>query len=422
MSTIRPVFAVKSSLSSEGLRSWPWAVGKWQVSRLKGLAIGFLCLCHLPTAHGQLKLSPQAKVSVLTMGPGQELYTSFGHTALWIEDPATGLDNVYNYGTFDFRTEGFYWKFIRGSLPYQLSVYPFRYTIAEAQTDNRWLTEQVLNLTPAQKQRLFDLLEINYRPENRQYFYKFFFDNCSTRPRDAIRAVVGDPFPWPDLPELGGKSFRQWMNDHLDHQPWARLGMNIGIGRPSDAEATREQAMYLPENLMRGLEKARVGGQPLVSETKELFVAQPQTRGLTAGYLQLFLCLLTLPVLVWLYRRHWDRPFWFDKLLLFLTGGIGLLLLFLWFGTDHGVTERNVALLLYSPTHLAAAFLLNQPVHFRWLRWYCLLFSALALGFFVLSPKESQTYVIEFLLMVRLMRLHQIFRNQTSQPQPIHES
>lgn len=371
----------------------------------------------------QLTLSPQAKVSVLTMGPGEELYSSFGHTAIWIEDPATGIDNVYNYGTFDFRTEGFYWKFIRGSLPYQLSVYPFRYTIAEAQTDNRWLTEQVLNLTPAQKQRLFELLEINYRPENRQYFYKFFFDNCSTRPRDVIRSVVGDPFPWDQLPKLGGKSFRRWMNDNLDHQPWARLGMNLGIGLPSDEEATREQAMYLPVNLMQGLEKAKIGDQPLVGETKKLHVAQPEEQGMTATTLQLILMALGLPVLFWLSRRP-DRlaPFWFDKVLLGLTGSIGFVLLFLWFGTDHGVTANNLALLVYLPTHLLAAFLLTKKHHFGWLRWYTLTAALLAVGTVFFLARESRTYLLELLLVVRLLQLHQFYVRQTTQPQSIHES
>jgi len=357
------------------------------------------------------------------MGPGQELYTSFGHTALWIEDPATGIDNVYNYGTFDFRTEGFYWKFIRGSLPYQLSVYPFRYSLAEAQADHRWLTEQVLNLTPAQKQRMFDLLEINFRPENRQYFYKFFFDNCSTRPRDMIRAVVGEPFPWPQLPELGGKSFRRWMNDHLDYQPWARLGMNIGIGLPSDAKATRDQAMYLPVNLMRGLAKAKVSNQPLVSETRELHLAQPEAKGLTASTLQLILAILALPVLFWLWRRP-DRlaPFWFDKVLLGLTGSIGLLLLFLWFGTDHGVTERNTALLVYLPTHLLAAFCLTKKRHFGWLRGYTLVAAFLTIGTVFFLAHESRTYLLESLLVVRLLQLRQFYARQNTQPQPIHES
>lgn len=387
------------------------------------MLVACFIFCQLPTAKCQPTLSPQAKVSVLTMGPGEELYSSFGHTAIWIEDPATGTDNVYNYGTFDFRTEGFYWKFIRGSLPYQLSVYPFRYTIAEAQADNRWLTEQVLNLTPAQKQRLFDLLETNARPENRQYFYKFFFDNCSTRPRDVIRAVVGDPFPWPQLPELGGKSFREWMNEYLDHQPWARLGMNIGIGLPSDTEASREQAMYLPDNLMKGLEKAKVGNVPLVSQTNQLFMAKPVERGMSAKTLQAILLLLVIPVLIWLYRRpNRDAPFWLDKFLLILTGSVGLLLLFLWFGTDHGVTERNLALLVYAPTHLVVAFFLRRSPPPAWLKWYFFAFALLAVGSFLYLAWESQTNFIELLLIFRFASLFRFYRNPTTQPAPVHES
>ncbi len=356
------------------------------------------------------------------MAPGEELYTSFGHTAIWVDDPATGIDNVYNYGTFDFRTGNFYWKFIRGTLPYILSVYPLRYSMAEAQGDNRSLTEQVLNLSPEQKQRLFDFLQTNARPENRGYRYKFYYDNCASRPRDVLKLAVGSGFRWTPVPELEGKSFRRWMNNYLRTQPFARLGMNLAIGQPADETATFEQAMYLPDNLMKAVAKARNGDQPLVSATNELFVAQPVARGIGAGYLQLVLLLLLLPVGVWLYRKHSDEPFWLDKTLLLLAGSVGLILTFLWFGTDHGVPDWNASLLIYSPTHLVAGFLLRKRPHFRWLLWYCLVFGLLAAAGFALTAMESHTYFVEILLMTRLFQLRRFYHTQTTQPAPVHEA
>ena len=50
------------------------------------------------------KLSPDAEVSIFTCDRGEELYSTFGHTALRIKDPNNALDVVYNYGYFDFRT------------------------------------------------------------------------------------------------------------------------------------------------------------------------------------------------------------------------------------------------------------------------------------------------------------------------------
>ena len=61
------------------------------------------------------------QVSVLTCAPGNELYALFGHTALRIVDTITGMDVVYNYGTFDFNDPNFYTKFVRGKLDYYLN-------------------------------------------------------------------------------------------------------------------------------------------------------------------------------------------------------------------------------------------------------------------------------------------------------------
>jgi len=358
-------------------------------------------------------LSLQAKVSLLTMAPGEELYTSFGHTAFWIQDPAMGIDRVYNYGTFDFRTGNFYWKFIRGTLPYQLSAYPFQYAIGEAQADNRSLKEQVLNLSPEQKQRLYDLLETNYLPENRQYFYKFYYDNCATRPRDILKAAVGNGFAWTPVAEIEGKSYRAWMNKYLDYQPFARLGMNIAIGQPANEIASFEGAMYLPDNLMAAVAKAKNVGQPLVSGTNQLFVAQPEVHGLTAGWLQVLLFALAGSVIAWLRYRHRQAPFWLDKVLFVAAGTVGLLLLFLWFGTDHGVPDWNASLLIYSPTHLAVAFLLRKPSHFRWLFWYCVIFSLLGITGFVLTAPESHTFLVDVVLIYRLIQLSLVYRKST---------
>ena len=143
------------------------------------------------TANAQ-SLSPTGKISLLTVSPGDELYSAFGHSALWVFDYERGIDRVYNYGTFDFRTEGFYVKFVQGTLPYTLSVSSSYNILEGSRQSNRSVTEQELNLSATQKEKLFLFLETNYLPENRQYFYKFFYDNCSTRLRDALKAACGE--------------------------------------------------------------------------------------------------------------------------------------------------------------------------------------------------------------------------------------
>ena len=87
------------------------------------LSLFVFCLFFISlSVQAQLQLSPQAKVSLITVGPGDELYSGFGHSALWIYDPVYQLDRAYSYGTFSFETGNFYVKFLRGTLPYTISV------------------------------------------------------------------------------------------------------------------------------------------------------------------------------------------------------------------------------------------------------------------------------------------------------------
>jgi hypothetical protein len=334
-------------------------------------------------------LSKEAKVSLITVSPGQELYSSFGHNALWVSDPVQGIDRVYNYGTFDFRTEGFYLKFIRGTLPYQLSVSPMYYTVYGAQAENRSVTEQILNLSLSQKQKLYDFLENNYLPENRQYAYKFFYDNCATRLRDALKAACGDSLVYSTEPISKAQSYRDWMNDYLDAKSWARFGMNLAIGLPSDHIATPQEEMYLPNNLRSHLDSAKIGGKRLVLITNPLFEARDTTSDrrslieMITGPNTLVLVLMIFLFQITNYQKKREKiSYRFDKILFGILGLIGWFLLLLGVATDHGVTNWNIHLLWAVPFHLPLMLFLGNPKHRDWMRKY-LLFCLGLLGLFV---------------------------------------
>src|SRR5512137_1382494 len=120
------------------------------------------------------KLSNYAQISLLTCNPGSELYSVFGHSAIRVFDPEKGIDWVYNYGTFNFAQPGFYVKFVRGQLNYQLSVYPMLNFMEEYQAENRSVYEQVLDFSQTEKEKVFKFLEFNSLPENKYYLYDFF--------------------------------------------------------------------------------------------------------------------------------------------------------------------------------------------------------------------------------------------------------
>ena len=123
--------------------------------------------------YSQMSLSENTTVSVLTCDKGDELYSIFGHTAFRIKDDANSLDVVYNYGMFDFRTENFYLKFIKGDLQYFVAAYSFNEFFYQYNIENRSIYEQELRLSAAQKQQLFDDLNATLFSDKKYYTYKF---------------------------------------------------------------------------------------------------------------------------------------------------------------------------------------------------------------------------------------------------------
>lgn len=344
------------------------------------LLIGCLLLV-AGAANAQYQLSPTAQVSMITVAPGEELYSSFGHTGLRIFDPTQGLDRLYGYGTFDFRTDNFYLKFIRGTLPYQLSVYPLYDEMYGWQIENRTVREQVLNLTLGQKQRLLDGLEENYKPENRTYAYKFYYDNCATRPPNRLIQLMGDSLrfnPARDA-ELSKKSYREWMNDYLGEKPWAQFGMNLAVGRPADHVTTAPEAMYLPYNVHDRLAAATIrqpNGEfaPLVAREQSLYKARDvfkKTPPLWAIPETFFLAALFLiTYLTYWHHQRGVRGLGLDRFLFGLSGLAGWVLLLLWVATDHGVTAWNPTLLWLFPLHLPLIHWVTQPQNQRHLGTY----------------------------------------------------
>jgi hypothetical protein len=306
------------------------------------------------------KLSPQAEIAIIEIDrANDELFQAFGHIAVHITDPSSYFDRVYSYGAFDFSTQSFYWKFITGQLPYQMSLSNLQYTLMEygPNYENRTVKKYTINLTHAQKQRVYDLLEENYLPQNRTYQYKFFQDNCSSRIRDIFAKALGNNLVWGQISPQN-TTYRDWMNSRLEDLTLAGFFMNIAIGNPSDRPNTNAEAMYLPANLAQAFARGRNQNQPLVSKTETLY--KSTRKPYTASNIS-FAFLFLIPLL--LSMALGKLPVLQKTLLkayLFAIGIAGLLIVFLWFFTKHGVTEQNLSILWAWPTHIWAAWKLQH--------------------------------------------------------------
>lgn len=67
-----------------------------------------------------------------------------------------------------------------------MGIVPFDYFCDEYRSEGRWVYQQELNLTNEEKAEMRRAFDNNFLPENRTYRYNYFYDNCTTRPRDII--------------------------------------------------------------------------------------------------------------------------------------------------------------------------------------------------------------------------------------------
>ena len=329
-------------------------------------------------------LSNESKISILTCDPGDQLYSLFGHTAIRVEDPSLRIDIVYNYGTFDFTTDGFYLKFARGLLPYQLARGHFHAFLDGYKEERRSVYSQTLLLDSIQRQRLWDLLEENYLPENRTYLYNFLYDNCTTRARDILSTCLNGEITWTARGQ--GKSFWNLLDEYLAVAPWTQWGIHTLLGSPAIAEANHWEQMFLPDYLMHGLEGAFYQQKPLVLPTETLY-QETESFYVTPWYLSpLVVFAIGVAVLICLLQRFRSRKLLKGAAIPFflITGGIGCLLIFLGYFTQHPTTAPNFNLVWANPLNLIAVFFLGRKKYPALIRGYLYLYLCLlAAGFFL---------------------------------------
>ncbi|QHL88056.1 DUF4105 domain-containing protein [Nibribacter ruber] len=338
-----------------------------------------LCLLLAYGASSQAwPLSNQAQISLITVSPGQELYSMYGHSAIRVQDPVMNLDYVFNYGTFNFNTPNFYVKFVRGKLMYQLAPGYFADLKARNIEENRSIYEQVLHLTPAQKQRVIDFLETNYEPQNREYLYDFLKDNCATRIRDVFKKTLGDSLQYPaDIPGTPS-TYRRMVGIYQAPHPWVDLGVDLAMGLPSDEKTGVWEAMFLPDYLLASFAKAQLqtptGPTAFAGPVIKHFEASavPAAQGFFTPMVAFWMLFVVVALVTLLQFRSKKASHTLDVVLFSLTGFLGVFLLFLWLGTDHQSFATNLNLLWAFPVHLVAGLLLLKKNPPRWLKPYFL--------------------------------------------------
>ncbi len=304
-------------------------------------------------------------LKVAVIGPGDELYFWWGHLALVIEDNATGAETFYDWGVFSFESEDFFVDFAMGRLIYLCAASRAELNFERYRRTNRDIILYTLDLSPEKKAEIRDLAENNIRPENRDYLYHHFNDNCATRVRDILDAVLDGQFKAAYGEETSRYTLREHISRYTWFSPFFNWALNFLMGQDIDRPITVWREMFLPDELGRCVAEFSYIDEdgktrPLVSSVEVLSRAIDRPAildaprnpwigtlilGIGIALLLVFFDLLRdkKPVLG---RRAWALT---QSVLGFFFGVMGSVLFFMTFFTDHDYTFHNANVIFVNP-------------------------------------------------------------------------
>lgn len=317
----------------------------------------FFC-CGIASA----QLTDQSRFSLITCAPGDAVYEKFGHSALRVCDPTLNIDWIFHYGVFDFEQDFFIPKFVQGATDYEIGLCPTSLFLRSYERRGSSVEEQTLNLTLPQRQRLFDALTENYKPENRLYRYNFVFDNCATRPYHMVLSAV-------DKPTLctystGQTTYRDIVHGCIGWHNWTAFGIALVLGSEADRPTGNKGAIGFPfylcdEFAETWIQTAPDTIAPLVARHATLIDLPPKPIESTPAPLApTAVCTVLLLAVIALTAADWKRhriSHWFDALLFGVCGLAGCIIFYLMCFSQHPLVGANWNLLWANPLLLVFA-------------------------------------------------------------------
>ncbi len=339
-----------------------------------------------------IKLSENSKISVLTIGLADESHSLYGHTAIRVNDPSNGIDLVYNYGMFDFNTEYFILKFVKGDMQYFAISYPYQDFENSYHEENRSIYEQNLNISISEKQLLYDKLNAVIYSDERFYTYKFIDRNCTTKVMDILNDVlVNKPIIKKNIET---RTYREVLFPFVKNHFFMKLGINIIFGTKVDEKATK---LFLPLDLMENLKNTKYNNQNLVSETKTNFEAKRETN--TSIFDSIYSLSFLLFIVVILNKKITT------SLYFLIFGTIGILFSAIGLYSFHEEVLWNYNILLFNPMLLVLLFFMikKNAIWIRKISTFCLICIGIyviymfnKVHFYIMIPMILSTSILLF--------------------------
>lgn len=325
----------------------------------------------------------QYDISILTIGPGNSLSDAFGHSGIRVIDKQNNFDIVFNYGVYDYNAPNFYSNFVKGRPIYSLGLNNYEDFYNSYVKQSRQIIEQKINLSEYQKKILVNKLITNSREANRSYQYNYFEDNCSTKIADIFNEILEKEIENEnyDLNATTLNSYRKLVYKHISPNSWGALGIDICLGAVIDRNISLKDELFLPYNLKSyfdNLGSLNIKDGNLV-ETNVIYgeYSDYTENSFSPVYVILILSLIIILITFFDYIRR-SKTTILDVILLLITGLIGLLLIYLWFFSNHIASAWNYNLLWAMPFNLILVYGLLKKNKSKWILSY-LKFSILML-------------------------------------------
>tara|TARA_B100000959_G_scaffold10781_1_gene10849 strand:+ start:2357 stop:3565 length:1209 start_codon:yes stop_codon:yes gene_type:complete len=326
-------------------------------------------------AQENIKEIDQYEISIITIGPGNSLSDAFGHSGIRVIDRVNNYDIVFNYGVYDYNAPNFYGNFVKGRPIYSLGLNNYENFYKNYVNQSRQIIEQKLNLSEYKKRVLVNKLITNSKEENKNYDYNYFESNCSTKIGDIFNKLLEEEIKNEglNLDEINSNSYRKLVYQHIVPNSWGALGIDVCLGAVIDKNITDNDELFLPYNLKLYFDK--LGNSNIKNgdfvETSILFgeyIGYKET-SFSPLYVLLVISLIIVGVTFLDYLRI-TRSVFLDIIILLVTGLVGLLLVYLWFFSNHIASAWNYNLLWAIPFNLILLFQLLKKKPNRWIISY----------------------------------------------------
>ena len=298
------------------------------------------------------------KVSLLTCTPGQLVYELFGHTAIRVQDFKRRQDLVFNYGVFNFNTDNFVYRFVKGETDYELGVVEWKYFIHEYAVRGSGIDMQELNLTDDEKVEVVCFLLDNYESRNRTYRYNYFYDNCTTRARDVIEQSIAGNVEY--MPVTNHLTFRSIVHQFTADHPWSELGIDFCLGAEADRPIDQRLQMFIPSYTEKMFTSAVIKdfegqNRRLLKNTYQVLQAkqQPDEPEFPVDPMTFFWIVFVVSLLIVVLEQKKKKIFWGVDIVVGLLHGLaGVVVTFLFFFSVHPTVGSNWLVAVFNPLPL----------------------------------------------------------------------